>query len=1237
MASPIKKFVAPNCGLQIILPFSPETKGAKEPNDSAALIQYSITNTDQFVLQDSSLRTSDGVFKGHMSPTYDVTLPTMARKQAGIPHKATRFAYIYPPPGLGSSVDWPATNRNIKPNTTCDDSIGSEVRSRLLSRSLDEAEDETHDEVLNKTALWALQRFAILGGFVYFDADMTVLSVNSLVDEPTNYSFHLAGPYITPKEVVNGITSLGRDVTIPLESFHEAGYVAKAWARPNETFQSQTPMGPGFEKNGGCFIFIKDDGSAVSYTVFPKLTIDKQGEYETMTDALEGMITSPTSPTFKHTTNQQRKEWRKVLSDILDGKNVKSTKDLVMDGEFRQTILHIAIQCNSNDIAELIRLQDDDNFSFQDDIGWTPLHYACRFSAKDLDLITSLIERYENAVVTHDNYNRYPLHIACSSGASLDVINLLLRFERNIRAREQGLETSPMIAAIATKHLQCLPLHLACNTGAPIDTINVLLDTNIMAVREKSSSGRIPLHFAIQKRLPTEVIAALLKADSSISDGSGMYDGQEQDIFQLFQGHYPLLIACVNGSPVEIVEMLLTKDVDDIIVNYTVPRRNHDAVQCEPGNSEDSTSRRSLLPAISERNAQFEGLKAFHLALKSGSADNTRLLLQKEKEIRTKYEGSSEDINTLKDNEGKTPLHIACKECAEPDIIQILLELDPDRTSLTCTDDYGNTALHYACDNLNAHPGVIKMLLEADYNKYLNADITMACKIRNNQHEIPLSVAIKANAPDNAIVQLLLPHYFSLDGLNNGIMNKLGTRINGNVDLQRKINKLLCKHKVFFVLYLEAACYIITTVLFSYTTHSVIIKNNGLTAHYPVLCICAFYFGFRELHQFITEGPLYLTRLKEWTQITIVGLLVTSLVRIGSDSHINDDEDRLNNLPLYMITTFAVMFDFIFFLRTLSLPFANFIGGVILIAKKLVPFLIVSVVMTLGFVHASYLTAHMNKGNPTLDPTLALCTHEMNFDNCAKRVFTAFIIGLERTKTDLSGFIFGIAVSVLLLNVLIAIISNAWADAGARAAEIYWQGRVQFLSEVWSTLGQGSFGKGQGFLDRAINRIPNVFNRVQYGTISWKKDHPYSQVESMDQYNDPKSHFNEDEAKKILKAHSLPSDIYWIRDDDSVSMKNLRILRSILKWLSLTLLFIILCLLGLGTGGLFWPQDFRLAIISYGTGHFEEEDEFDETKNLVDIVSPETEMNTEATKSSQSLISSKMSRRDTFMSVAKGR
>mmetsp|Transcript_14980 Transcript_14980/g.25526 ORF Transcript_14980/g.25526 Transcript_14980/m.25526 type:complete len:163 (+) Transcript_14980:472-960(+) len=49
------------------------------------------------------------------------------------------------------------------------------------------------------------------------------------------------------------------------------------------------------------------------------------------------------------------------------------------------------------------------------------------------------------------------------------------------------------------------------------------------------------------------------------------------------------------------------------------------------------------------------------------------------------------------DNRGVLPLHVACEDHDSPRVVQYLLGLDIDKTTLDAEDIDGNSPLHYAC------------------------------------------------------------------------------------------------------------------------------------------------------------------------------------------------------------------------------------------------------------------------------------------------------------------------------------------------------------------------------------------------------------------------------------------------------------------------------------------------------------------------------------------------------------
>ena len=152
---------------------------------------------------------------------------------------------------------------------------------------------------------------------------------------------------------------------------------------------------------------------------------------------------------------------------------------------------------------------------------WTPLHFVCRFRPRNHDLVKHMLEKYPQAAREKDEYCRYPLHIAVDSGASADVVKLLL-------------DADKAIGNFPTNHNRWLPLHIALNRGCNDtieDVVKELLDADEAGsnIQSKTAIGRLPLHIALEKKLPTGVIKLLLRKET---------------VYERFSGKLPIHIAC---------------------------------------------------------------------------------------------------------------------------------------------------------------------------------------------------------------------------------------------------------------------------------------------------------------------------------------------------------------------------------------------------------------------------------------------------------------------------------------------------------------------------------------------------------------------------------------------------------------------------------------------------------------------------------------------------------------------
>lgn len=112
--------------------------------------------------------------------------------------------------------------------------------------------------------------------------------------------------------------------------------------------------------------------------------------------------------------------------------------------------------------------------------GRTPLHLACENDAPAV-VVQALLKAHPSASIEVGTSNMTPLHIACSSSnASVHVVRMLLELGDPQQARLRDVDGDT-------------PLHAACRCGASLPVLEVLLRNNPAAVHERDFEGLTPL------------------------------------------------------------------------------------------------------------------------------------------------------------------------------------------------------------------------------------------------------------------------------------------------------------------------------------------------------------------------------------------------------------------------------------------------------------------------------------------------------------------------------------------------------------------------------------------------------------------------------------------------------------------------------------------------------------------------------------------------------------------------
>lgn len=824
MASPIELFVVPNIGLHVEFfgdgfqsffgkisvskKLSPgksnSPRGVKEP-----LLEYRVQSTEV----PHFIGFAERSFVGGCAPFSTVTLPSAVRRMAGIPPDACYYTFIHPPPDLARDIDW----------------------SKFDMASIDK------DDVRVKR-YWAVPLIALLGGYVYLDEDLKIVSVNALSLSQTPYDLKLSGPFAPLDIAKREICAAKRAHPITMEYFHEVGIVASAWIRPGEKFRGHLATEDRYYDHG-CFMFFRDDGSAIVYSLDPSGFVDPNGETSSLADAFQssskvklfikkniGFVTN-----YKFSTEEQLKKTRLEIANI---DNDRQKADYLHSMRDTRTLIHHACKARC-DVATIRCLLDEDaevaNLLYQDELGFTPLHYVCRHDAQKGELVRLLIDRSPDSVFIRDHFDRCALHIACDSNASLEVIAALVDADplRNVLYQK-------------TKLLHRLPIHIACYKKLSEEAIQRLVnaDEDSVALAKKTKAGRLPLHMAIEKKLSTNVIKLLIgeTAESSFHTPDAIEislnhvgnSNQRRSITSRFKGMIPLHIACWNNSSPDTIKALLDADEANVTVDMEVEKDSPILQRSDFLDEEEHASSRYLQNASYSISHSFSKSRdeeepraltvrdlasrndrapdevkcslAIHLAAKNGSAEVISLLLEKEKE---KIRSDGEDDNVMfQDHCGRTPLHIVLRSNVDPSIVRALLDFDEHGKTTRMNDDWGFKPIHYACEREDASEDTVKLLIEAE-DRYIAHKLhnDEDYKVKRSTHTCddrkrsPLYLAVKAGAPESVIEKLLDPDHFYLKGFDSDLVGGLSAMAVKNKIIQGHIIEKLSERCYFTLLF----------------------------------------------------------------------------------------------------------------------------------------------------------------------------------------------------------------------------------------------------------------------------------------------------------------------------------------------------------------------------------------------------------------------------------------------------
>ncbi|KAL9186364.1 hypothetical protein ACHAXT_005602 [Thalassiosira profunda] len=444
----------------------------------------------------------------------------------------------------------------------------------------------------------------------------------------------------------------------------------------------------------------------------------------------------------------------------------------------------------------------------------------------------------------------------------------------------------------------------------------------------------------------------------------------------------------------------------------------------------DATGLHEAREATVETNDR--GETALHVMLRNNGAPRQQLL-----DVVRRFRDVESDAFRMQDaHRGNLPLHYACQGAScEFDVVEELIRAYPAGLSVMNSDKYTPFGWDYNISLGRHFTQFLQHVVATDLCESGAKGATL--KLRKDRHR-------------------LLRHcknYVPLEILRRGMLDEQTLESSAMI---RFLNEMPCKRTVVGSMVFELYLHIAWIVTFIHATTLHIENDLQLTGWEPIaLLVFAALFFLQEFYQMYrfyktNAGIAYWMDLWNWIDLTTASLVTASAIQF-----LQNDESRDNDRVL--ITTGCFQFVLLIsYLKKTFFPFSKFVSGVIKIFWCLVPFFVVSVLTLFAFSFMYY---------------------------SFKTTYTPFASGPEGNENILD-FLFGLMIIIVLLNVVIAVVTEAWEDASEEANAAFWSYRLDLILEKTRGVDDGRFSRTPIF--RGIEGLDNIF--VNYDTVGTTPD-----------------------------------------------------------------------------------------------------------------------------------------------------
>uniref|UniRef100_A0A7S3Q9T1 Ion transport domain-containing protein n=1 Tax=Chaetoceros debilis TaxID=122233 RepID=A0A7S3Q9T1_9STRA len=438
-------------------------------------------------------------------------------------------------------------------------------------------------------------------------------------------------------------------------------------------------------------------------------------------------------------------------------------------------------------------------------------------------------------------------------------------------------------------------------------------------------------------------------------------------------------------------------------------------------------------------------------------------------------------------NGGSNAVHYAAFNHASLDIMQHIVKVTGSSAIHVTNSGWGSTPLHDACFR-QAPVEVIEFLVQ-------NQEGTKAVMTRNIKNSTPLDVLLEADNPCDDRITALTRAWYDRDPrctelLSGEAVSKVlrwadsgdVPNVTSNNFIKALLNERFILPRYFAVIMVDFVCQVAIALVLSplvlddfYTSR----EDKNITFTVAVLIFCILWFMGREIAQlYSSELEEYVKAYDNYIDVAqIILMMLTSWVLLDFKISFPENMDLISPLRgddldiisrgIVISTVGIAWLELLFVCGQLNYSISVFTFAFVKIIFALVPFAVTSILLVSGFAQMSFIAGTGKRsGMECIDRDNYNATGwECHASSSFFHNFAMFLGQKESAYLDWNAYdwepeatnnwlqatislFFSIVVGILLLNILIAVVSNVFSQTQEDSANAFWTTRLGFMTEI---------------------------------------------------------------------------------------------------------------------------------------------------------------------------------------------